>query len=309
MIPQFMPGLPGLVTRDDQMVIDTSAPDFDQQVLDFYQDYLAVEEGRSELDNSRFGMDPDTAAGFYVLLDRLPAMHPPPLAVKGQITGPFTFGTGVHDQQKRAVFYDPQYRDVGVKHLALKAKWQVRKLAATGYPVIMFCDEPALAGFGTSEFISISREEISAALNEVIGAIRAEGALAGVHVCANTDWSLILDSAADIVSFDAYSYFDRFVLYADSIKKFVAAGKILALGIVPTGSLEDIDTETSASLFERLTGQLQALEKLGIARRKLLAQSLVTPSCGAGSLPPASAEKVLKMTREVSERIRETYDL
>jgi methionine synthase II (cobalamin-independent) len=173
----------------------------------------------------------------------------------------------------------------------------------------MFCDEPALAGFGTSEFISISREEISAALNEVIDAIRAEGALAGVHVCANTDWSLILDSAADIVSFDAYSYFDRFVLYADSIKKFVEAGKILALGIVPTGSVEDIDKETSASLFERLTGQLQALEKLGIARRKLLAQSLVTPSCGAGSLPPASAEKVLKMTREVSERIRETYDL
>ena len=34
-----------------------------------------------------------------------------------------------------------------------------------------------------------------------------EGGLVGVHVCANTDWSLVLDSSADIVSFDAYALF------------------------------------------------------------------------------------------------------
>jgi methionine synthase II (cobalamin-independent) len=307
MIPQFMPGLPGLAVRDDDMFIDTSAADFDQQVLDFYQEYLAVVEGGGELDHSRFAMDPETAEGFHVLLERLPGQHPPPSAVKGQITGPFTFGTGVVTEQKRAVFYDPQYRDVCVKHLALKAKWQIRNLAALVRPVIIFCDEPALAGFGTSEYISISREEVGAALNEVIDAVHAEGALAGVHVCANTDWSLILESDADIVNFDAYSYFDRFVLYAEAIKKFVAAGKILALGIVPTGSVEDIEKETADSLFERLTEQFQVLEKLGIPRRNLLAQSLLTPSCGAGSLPPVAAERVLQMTRELSERMRSEF--
>jgi len=35
-------------------------------------------------------------------------------AVKGQITGPFTFATSVVDAADRAVFYDDQLRDVAV---------------------------------------------------------------------------------------------------------------------------------------------------------------------------------------------------
>jgi hypothetical protein len=97
-------------------------------------------------------------------------------------------------------------RDAAVKHLALNARWQIRTLAGPGCPVIIFIDEPALAGFGSSELISISKEEILACLQEVVDAIHADGALAGIHVCANTDWSLVLESGADIVNFDAYTY-------------------------------------------------------------------------------------------------------
>jgi hypothetical protein len=60
---------------------------------------------------------------------------------------------------------------------------------------------------------------------EVVDAIHADGGLAGIHVCANTDWSLVLESGADIVNFDAYAYFDRFILYGESqIRDFLAAG-------------------------------------------------------------------------------------
>jgi hypothetical protein len=100
--------------------------------------------------------------------------------------------------------------------------------------VIIFIDEPALAGFGSSELISISKEEILACLREVVDAIHTDGGLAGIHVCANTDWSLVLESGADIVNFDAYAYFDRFILYGDPIREFLAAGGMLAWGIVPT---------------------------------------------------------------------------
>jgi methionine synthase II (cobalamin-independent) len=304
MIPQFMPGLPGLKKTEDRMFLETSAPDFDQQVLGFYEEYVGVEEGHRDLNDTRFVLTPDTAEGFHVFVSRLRELPSPPRAIKGQVTGPFTFCTGVHDENKNAIFYNEQLRDLGVKLLALKTRWQVRQLSAFHRPVIVFCDEPALAGFGTSEFISISRDDVAVVLSEVIDVIHAEGGLAGVHVCANTDWSLILDSAADIVSFDAYSYFDRFALYADSLKQFVAAGKILAMGIVPTGNVEDIEKETAESLYERLANQLQALENLGMDRRKLIEQMLITPSCGTGSLPVPAAEKVLKLTREVSERLR-----
>ncbi len=307
MIPQFMPGLPGLVQEEDGYYIDSAAPDFDEQLLGFYQDYMAVIEGNLDQKESRFVLGVDEAKGFDLIVQRLEDPSLSPVAVKGQVTGPFTFCTGVHDENHTAIFYNDQLRDAAVKLLALKARWQVRCLAKAGRPVIIFCDEPALAGYGSSEYISVSRDEVNACLAEVIEAIHAEGGLAGVHVCANTDWSLILDSSADIVNFDAYAYFDRFILYADLIKKFIAAGKILAWGIVPTLNTEDIEKETTASLISRWNDQAQAIENLGFDRSTLRNQSLITPSCGAGSLPVALAEKVVRLTREVSDGIRSSF--
>ncbi|MGD8901811.1 MAG: hypothetical protein PVF39_17115, partial [Desulfobacterales bacterium] len=172
-------------------------------------------------------------------------------------------------------------------------------------PVLIFLDEPALAGFGSSEFISISRDEIAQSLAEVIAGVHAEGGLAGVHVCANTDWTLVLDSAADIVSFDAYAYFDRFILYADQIKAFLDAGKMIAWGMVPTLNPDELEKATTPSLVKKWHQKAAQVEKLGIDLDQLIAQSLITPSCGAGSLSVEQAVKVLKLTREVSEQIRQ----
>jgi len=305
MIPQFMPGLPGLTLKNEKIYIDTGAENFDDQVLEFYEDYMAVVDGEKDLDHTRFVLTAETARGFLEFVKYTRSLSPLPVAVKGQITGPITFATGIHDQNKNAIFYNEQIRDAAVKLIALKAKWQVRQLSALGCPVIIFFDEPALAGYGTSEFISISRDEISPCFEEVMEAVRSEGGLAGVHVCANTDWSLVLESSADIVSFDAYSYFDRFILYPDPIKTFIESGKILAWGIVPTGDAEDIEKETTDSLLAQWEEKTQAIVALGIDRSKLMAQSLITPSCGAGSLSLDLAKKVLKITREVSDRVRQ----
>ncbi|UCH22361.1 MAG: hypothetical protein JSU83_03725 [Deltaproteobacteria bacterium] len=304
MIPQFMPGLPGLILENDKVFINTAAENFDDQILEFYEEYMAVADGEKDLDHTRFVLTTETAKGFTAFMVRSKSLSSPPVAVKGQITGPITFTTGVHDQNKNAIFYNEQIRDVAVKLIALKAKWQARQLSSLDCPVIIFFDEPALAGYGTSEFISISHDEINVCFAEVMEAVQSEGALAGVHVCANTDWSLVLESPAEIVSFDAYSYFDRFILYPDLIRKFIESGKILAWGIVPTGNAEDIEKETTDSLVALWDEKARAIEALGIDRSRILAQSLITPSCGAGSLSLDLAKKVLRMTREVSEQVK-----
>ena len=103
---------------------------YDNELLAFFEDYMAVIEGQIELDTSRFALNEDTAKGFFVFLDRLQSLAVPPIAVKGQITGPFTLGTGIVDQNKRPIFYDPQLRDTAVKLLAMKARWQVRRAFA-----------------------------------------------------------------------------------------------------------------------------------------------------------------------------------
>ncbi|MBU4014438.1 MAG: hypothetical protein KJ550_13385 [Proteobacteria bacterium] len=304
MIAQFLSGLPGLMIEKERACIDTSAGGFGEDLLKFYEDYIAVVEGGSDLSGSRFALTKDGAAGFFEFTKQLKVVSVPLVAVKGQITGPVTFCTGMNDQNGKAIFYDEQIRDAAVKLLALKARWQVRELSKFGVPAIIFFDEPALAGFGSSAFISITKDEVAKCFNEVIEAVHSEGGLAGIHVCANTDWSLVLGSSADIVSFDAYSFFDRFILYSDHIRKFVESGRILAWGIVPTSKTEDVEKETVDSLVIKWEDKVRELESLGFDRSKILAQSLITPSCGTGSLSLENAKKVLRLTREVSDMLR-----
>ncbi len=309
MVNQFAPGLPGLKTEENKTYIDTTDANFDNQLLKFYEEYIAVTGKEKDINGSRFILADDTAKGFHVFTDCLNSISTPPVAVKGQITGPFSFATGLCDENKKAIFYNDQLRDVAVKLLALKAMWQVKQLSKYKCPAIIFFDEPSLAGFGSSEFTSISNEDISNCFGEVIEAVHEEGGLAGVHVCANTDWSVLLESPADIISFDAYSYFDKFILYANLIKKFIEAGKILAWGIVPTSNPEDVEKETTDSLVTQWVDKVEMIEALGVDRAKILDQSLITPSCGTGSLSLDLAKKVLRLTAEVSQRLKAMYHI
>jgi methionine synthase II (cobalamin-independent) len=306
MMAQFLPGMPGYRRDGDNDYIDAGDGDFEQELLAFYEEYMAVVEGGQALGETRFKLDQDRAEGFYALLRTLPGQGPSLSGVKGQITGPITFATGVKDQSKKAVFFDEQLRDAAIKLLALKAGWQVEQLAQFDAPVILFFDEPALAGFGSSELISISKQDVLSSFTEITEQVHGRGGLAGIHVCANADWSLVLDSDADILSFDAYFYFEKLLLYSDELRRFLDAGKILAWGMVPTMEAEDIDGESVDSLVSKFWDKFEALRKqTGLEGRQLLQQSLITPSCGTGSLSRERAERVLHLTRGLADRIRE----
>ncbi len=308
MMVQFLPGMPGVAKDGDKTYINTADDGFGQAMLAFYEDYMAVSDGELDIAASRFALTDETAPGFSEFLRYLDGRPKPPTAVKGQVTGPFTLATGVVDDAGRAIFYDDHLRDAAVKLIAMKARWQVNQLKKYGVPVIVFLDEPGLAGFGTSTFISVSREEVDDCLAEVISAIHAEGGIAGIHVCANSEWSIVLDSAADIVSFDAYSFFDKFILYSENVKRFVSEGGILAWGIVPTGDGETIGRETVSSLLDLWEDELRQTEVLGLDRSTILEKSLITPSCGTGSLSLPDATRVLELTRDLSKKIREFYE-
>ena len=105
MTAQFVPGMPGLTASLDKLYINTQDASFDEAQLKFYNDYIAVTDGLTSLNDTSFIMTTDTAKGFFVLLDRLKNLSSPLVAVKGQITGPITFGTSVKDENDRAVFY------------------------------------------------------------------------------------------------------------------------------------------------------------------------------------------------------------
>ena len=303
MILQYVPGFPGITEVDGKVFVDTGKAGFEEELLAFYEEYLMVSEGGAEIDETRFSLSREAARGFYDFLEIAAEKKDDLVALKGQTTGPVTFCTGLVDQDGRAIFYNDQLRDAAVKHLAMKAKWQVKKMAALCDQTIMFFDEPALAGLGSSAFITITNDDIKKCFSEVFDAVHMEKGLTGVHVCANTEWSVIFESGVNILSYDAYSYFDKLVLYGDHLKTFFQDGGILATGIIPTNP-EFIDVETAQSLTEKWQKQTQELVALGISENTIHEQTLITPSCGTGTISGSQALRVIELTKEVSERIR-----
>jgi len=305
MMTQFLPGFPGAITKDGKTFIDIKNENFEHEFLNFFEDYLLLSEIDTDLSNSRFSMTDKTAKGFFQLIDKLSENTiTTPFAIKGQITGPITFCTGITDQDNRAIFYNEQLKDAAIKHLSMKVRWQIQNFAKFNCPTLIFIDEPALAGFGSSAFITITSEDTKLALEEVIDAIHKEGAFAGIHVCANTQWSILLESSVDIISFDAYSFFDKFILYPKQIKQFMEKGGILAFGIVPTSEIKTIEKETVESLVHKWNLQAKQLQDIGISMEMIRSQTLITPSCGTGTLPLETATKVLELTCKVSAQLR-----
>jgi hypothetical protein len=306
MIRQFLPGMPGITEALGKLFIDTGSPAGEADLLAFYEEYLLVAEDASRLEASRFALGRAEAPGFYTFLAAAQASQGRLAGLKGQTTGPVTFCTGLVDRLGRAIFYNDQLRDAAVKHLAMKARWQIRKMREICGRTIMFFDEPGLAGLGSSAFITITHDDIVACLTEVFNAVRAENGLAGVHVCANTEWPVVFESGVDILSFDAYSFFDKLILYPDHLARFLAGGGILASGIVPT-TPEFIDAETTDSLVAKWFGQIEQLQAIGIDRAQVYAQTLITPSCGTGAVSMAQAKRVVHLTKAVAEKIRGSF--
>ncbi len=312
MLPQFTEGIPCITEKnpaspDAKIYFDTSYSGFDEDMLAFYEEYLAVSEDPASLPGSRFTTSRERAAGLYLFVEKLDELAGVQ-AVKGQVTGPFTMLTGIKDTKGRAGYFDETVRDMVTKSIAMKAAWQTQLLKGDNdRPVLLFIDEPALAGLGSSAFIGVTPEEIQATLNEVAEAIHHAGGLAGIHVCANTDWGLLLNSKIDILSFDAYGFFDRIAALKKEVEAFFARGGILAWGGVPTSSEEDICRETTDSLADLWRHQVKTLAGEHRSEEEIFCRTLITPSCGTGSLAPELARKVLDLTRTVSASLRDEF--
>lgn len=300
MYAQYGEQFPGMVIdiEQKQMFVDVGGDKFPVQLEAFYDKII-----RDEVDY--FAISKKFAAGLWEVPGLLHRSSLPIKIIKGQVTGPISFGMTVTTADKKSIIYDENLVDVLVKHLAMKARWQedyLQKLFPA-QPVMMFFDEPYMVSFGTA-FCPLSRETVVGMLNEVFAAVQG---LSGVHCCGNTDWSLLLQTAVDVLNFDAFEYVDNLFLYHEDLYRFIERGGYLAWGIVPTS--EAVLQVSVESLFRQFISHVAKLETMGFNCETLLGQSFITPSCGCGSLPVAWTKRILRMTNELSVMIREHYGL
>jgi hypothetical protein len=305
---QFSEGMPcRVIDREkNRMYFDTSG-DYSEAFAEFYEAYMAAmdpDEGTG--DCSAMAISPDHAAGIYALEERLRLEAGTRPLVKCQTTGPCTFGLATVDENKRALYYNEEFRDMIVKALAMKCRWQIQRLKPYADIVLCSVDEPILSGFGSSAYVSVQRDDVVAMLSEVIEAIHGDGAIAGIHCCANTEWSILMDAGADVVSFDAFEFGETIAMYPDHVSRHLEAGKVLAWGLVPTSAaIHEQTVETLIDHFEKLVDHL--VDRAGVDRQLVREQALLTGSCGTGSMQLGDAEKVFELGGAVSAALRTKY--
>lgn len=296
MVNQYAEGFPGIrIDEKEKRVWVEQGLDLPDSMARFYEDVLSEKV-------DPFGISTDFAEGFHAFFRETSRSEKLPMA-KGQVTGPLTFGLGLCDQTGKAVWFDPQLRDAAVKNISMKALWQIRELKKVAGSVLIFMDEPVLSALGTPGYLGIEDSEVVLTLTEVAEAIRAQGALVGIHCCGNMNWALLAELPIDLLSFDAYAYAEKLALYPDAISAFLQRGGKLAWGIVPTADSDKVATSTPEGLHASMKKLVGDFIKKGIPEDRLRSQMVLTPSCGAGNLSIDEASRVLELLGKTAELV------
>ena len=297
MLAQFSENLPGLkIDPDDPRGLYFAPQDREKELELFYDRFIAQ-------DLDYFKISPDFSQGLPAFYQRLEGMDLSGIEfIKCQVTGPFTFCSGITDAQNKAILHDEVLMQAMVKGLGMKALWQVELFKKFGKKMIIFFDEPYLTGVG-SAYTPVTRNDVLDIYSELTDSVKSSSALIGIHCCGNTDWSMLTDCAGiDIINFDAFNFQERFVLYADDLNRFLKRGGIICWGIVPT---QEFDATLHAELMaQKIEWGLSLLEKKGIDRQLLLERLLISPACGLGTLDARKAEGILQLLNQTSLFIR-----
>ncbi|OPY73923.1 MAG: hypothetical protein A4E62_00190 [Syntrophorhabdus sp. PtaU1.Bin002] len=241
-----------------------------------------------------FRISEKVAPGFYRFLERLKEIENDVRFIKAQLTGPFSMGLGLKDENGKPIIYNYAYFDIIKKALQMKAKWMVATIKDR-YPekdVILFFDEPYLVSFG-SAYVSISKEEAISIFDEVLGGIKARR---GIHCCGNTDWSVLLNADVDIINYDAFNFMETIFYFKDDLTKFLTRGGLISPGLVP--SSEQVSTTSVNDIKALWKGFEERMAGFdGVFPRDVL----ITTSCGVGSLKAEEAVRAMELLRGLTQ--------
>ena len=305
MIFQFLENMPSFFIDKDsgKTYLETESDKFFEDMEQFFCDYEEIIADINSETIEKYAINSSCAFPEFIKIIK----STKPAFAKGQIVGPFTLATTLVDKSGKCAFYDETLKEIITKTLSIKALWQIKniKSANPNSTPIIFIDEPSISQLGTSAFITISTEEVVEMIKEISDLIKANGAISAIHCCGKCDWDIPISAGVDIINFDAYTFAQNLSLHSKSIKSFLEQGGKIAWGVIPTlhpAVLENANLDTMLSVFEKA---VKYLTEKGIDEKIVIANSLITPSCGAGALSEDLAEKAMDLTKQLSDILRE----
>lgn len=287
MLVQYSEGMPFVQVDEKNQSVFIRASNSSDELTRFYE---------SMTEDAKSAISEHFAKGFYTFMSILKGRRLP--FVKGHITGPLTFTLGIKDERGRFIYFDEELREIALLLLQAKARWQIDMLRKVAENVIIFIDEPILSAIGSTAYLGVSDDEILRLLSHVTEAINSSGAISGIHCCGKADWGIVLKTGVQIANFDAWQYFDAFMLYKNDISEFLQRGGRIAWGIIPTSG-----DSTEEVLFQKMQEAIFEMATFADIA-KLKSNSLITPACGTGSRTLQEAIKVFQLAIRLKEALQ-----
>ena len=232
-----------------------------------------------------------------------------PEYAKIQIVGPYTIANSLH-YLSGDDFVHEIGQDFIIKFICLKILWQLKeiKLVSPETIPIVFIDEPGLnIKMPKTKIDNKQKFSVVEMLFEICTFIRTNGALCGIHCCAEPDWEIFFDVNPDIISFGAYSYFTGFAKHLKEIKTYLNNGGKIAWGIVPTFDEKVLKALNYTGLVHKFADSVNYLTKNGIDEKLIIENSFISSSCGGGWLSEESAQYAMDLVKELSVHLRKRF--
>lgn len=305
MIIQFLEGLPSfLPSKLENFTIDSDSEEFFEDLETFFTDYEKITSENNVEILEHYGISKDFSSSFEEFENIIKTTKPQ--FAKGQIVGPFTLATTLQDNNGKAVIYDETLKDIIVKLLNLKALWQIKRIkkANPDTTPIIFMDEPSISQLGTSAYMTISEAEVIQMLKEISDIIKANGGISAIHCCGKCDWSIPMKAKIELLNPDAYTFAENFSIYYKMIENHLLSGGKIAWGLIPTLDVDALRGTTLKNLIEKFEQAVKYLTNKRIDEKLIIDNSLITSSCGAGSLSIENAERAMDLVSELSKELK-----
>jgi len=224
------------------------------------------------------GARAEAFGGADALLDALSSDVP---AVKTQATGPVTLALGLLS----AGHPGQGLLDCVATGLIGRVEDHIASLAARlpDADITLIFDEPGLSGLLVPGF-PITRDEAEHVLGKVLTRAPVP---AGIHCCADTDWSVVASVRPSLISWDIDSLGAAFLAHTEAIAAATWEGTGFIWGVAPTQT-QPLPGDPGVRL-QRIVGRLVMA---GAKMDGLLEGAMFSPACGLAGLTEGQAEIV-----------------
>ena len=308
MIIQFFECLPAFKPeKPEEFKLDIENEDFILGLETFLSDYEEIISDINSPVLEKYAISKNFSHAFEQFTKII--QNSKPKYAKAQIVGPFTLLTTLTDPEGNYAIYDETYKEIITKLLILKALWQIKciKDANPDTTPIIFMDEPTLSQLGTSAYLSVDVNEVIKTIKEISEIIKSNGGISAIHCCGKFDWEILTKTNVNIIDFDAYSFSENITLYKQNIEAFLNKDGKIGWGIVPTSDDKLLNKLNIDTLIKKYTDSVNNLTKIGIDEKLIIDNSILTPSCGAGSLSIKGAERAMDLVFELSNELKKRF--